>query len=296
MLLTNGDPKQAIMPFNFGNLNAITFQQGAALQAMVAQATGSSDSATPQVQNDVTAAGMSMGQGAVIKRQKRTLVNFQENFLIPYVKKSAYRYMQFDPENYPVQDYSFQVFSSLGAMAREYEVGQLSQMLQMIPPESPAHGAIIKGIVDHLNVTNRDEIMQAIDQANQPNPESQQQQQEQHQAQMEIQKGQVALLQGQAAESQSRAEKYSVETQLMPDELALKYAEDEDSKAFERKARMGDLLLREQELQLRQDMELESAKSKAETAMVQQLVRGAPDGSTANTGPSGRSPTPNNGA
>lgn len=298
MLLTNGDPKQAIMPFNFGNLNAITFQQGAALQAMVAQATGSSDSATPQVQNDVTAAGMSMGQGAVIKRQKRTLVNFQENFLIPYVKKSAYRYMQFDPENYPVQDYSFQVFSSLGAMAREYEVAQLSQMLQMIPPDSPAHGAIIKGIVDHLNVTNRDEIMQAIDQANQPNPEAeqlaQQQQQEQHQAQMEIQKGQVALLQGQAAESQSRAEKYSVETQLMPDELALKYAEDEDSKAFERKARMGDLLLREQELQLKQDSEMERTKSKAETEMIQQLVRGAPDGSTTNTGPSGRPPAPNN--
>ena len=300
MLLTNGDPKQAIMPFNFGQLNAITFQQGAALQQMVAQATGSSDSSTPQVQNDVTAAGMSMGQGAVIKRQKRTLVNFQENFLIPYVKKSAYRYMQFDPENYPVQDYSFQVFSSLGAMAREYEVGQLSQMLQMIPPESPAHGAIIKGIVDHLNVTNRDEIMQAIDQANQPNPEAeqqaQQQQQEQHQAQMAIQQGQVALLNGQAAESKSRAEKYSVETQLMPDELALKYAEDEDSKAFERKARMGDLLLREQELQLKQDTEVERAKSKAETEMVQQLVRGAPDGSTANTGPSGRPPATNNGA
>ena len=298
MLLTNGDPKQAIMPFNFGQLNAITFQQGAALQQMVAQATGASDSSTPQVQNDVTAAGMSMGQGAVIKRQKRTLVNFQENFLIPYVKKSAYRYMQFDPENYPVQDYSFQVFSSLGAMAREYEVGQLSQMLQMIPPESPAHGAIIKGIVDHLNVTNRDEIMQAIDQANQPNPEAdqqaQQQQQEQHQAQMAIQQGQVALLQGQAAESQSRAEKYSVETQLMPDELALKYAEDEDSKAFERKARMGDLLLREQELQLKQDTEVERAKSKAETEMVQQLVRGAPDGPTANTGPSGRPPATNN--
>ena len=300
MLLTNGDPKQAIMPFNFGQLNAITFQQGAALQQMVAQATGSSDSSTPQVQNDVTAAGMSMGQGAVIKRQKRTLVNFQENFLIPYVKKSAYRYMQFDPENYPVQDYSFQVFSSLGAMAREYEVGQLSQMLQMIPPESPAHGAIIKGIVDHLNVTNREEIMQAIDQANQPNPEAdqqaQQQQQEQHQAQMAIQQGQVALLQGQAAESKSRAEKYSVETQLMPDELALKYAEDEDSKSFERKARMGDLLLREQELQLRQDTEVERAKSKAETEMVQQLVRGAPDGPTTNTGTSGRPPAPNNGA
>jgi hypothetical protein len=67
-----------------------------------------------QVQNDVTAAGMSMSQGGVMKRQKRTLVNFQENFLIPFVKKAAFRYMQFNPEEFPIGDYNFIPFSSLG--------------------------------------------------------------------------------------------------------------------------------------------------------------------------------------
>ena len=67
-----------------------------------------------------------MSQGGIVKRQKRTLVNFQENFLIPFVKKAAFRYMQFNPEEYPIGDYNFIPFSSLGAMAREYEVSQLS--------------------------------------------------------------------------------------------------------------------------------------------------------------------------
>ena len=278
MLLTNGDPGSAIQPFNFGNLNAVTFQQGAQLQQMVSQATGSADQSMGGPQNDVTAAGMSMGQGAVIKRQKRTLVNFQENFLIPYVKKAAYRYMQFDPENYPVQDYTFQVFSSLGAMAREYEVGQLTQMLQMVPPDSPAHAAIIKGIIDHLNVTNREEIMKAIDSANQPNPEAQKQQQEQQQMQAAITQGQVQLLNAQAAESQSRAQKYGMESQLMPEELALKYAEDTDEKEFQRKAKMGELLVREQELQMKQDSQATKDKTQAEIEMVKQLTAGMNNG------------------
>ena len=124
------------------SLNAITFQQGAALQRMVSQATGAADGSMPQVQNDVTAAGMSMSQGGIVKRQKRTLVSFK-NFLIPFVKKAAFRYMQFNPEEYPIGDYNFIPFSSLGAMARgEYRI---------CPPSYrsfrrvTAHGAIVRG-------------------------------------------------------------------------------------------------------------------------------------------------------
>ena len=286
MLLTNGSPAEALMPFNFGNLNAITFQQGAALQQMVSQATGAADGSMAQVQNDVTAAGMSMSQGALIKRQKRTLVNFQENFLIPFVRKSAFRYMQFDPENYPVKDYIFTAYSSLGAMAREYEVNQLTQMLQMLPPDSPAHSAVVKAIIDHLNITNRGEIMDAIDAAAQPNPEAQQQAQQQQQMQMALTQGQVQLLNSQAAESQSRAEKYNVEAQLYPQELTLKYADANNDgqmdKDFEKRIKMAELLLKEQELQIKQDTRMEESRGKAEAELVKQLMeqdRSAPQGS-----------------
>lgn len=277
MLLTNGAPSESIMPFNFGNLNAITFQQGAALQQMVSQATGASDGSMPQVQNDVTAAGQSMSQGGLIKRQKRTLVNFQENFLIPFVRKAAYRYMQFDPENYPVKDYQFVPFSSLGAMAREYEVAQLAQILQVVGDNPAAKAAITTAIIDHLNVTNRDDIIQAIEAASQPDPQAQQMAQQQQEMQMAVTQGQVQLLNAQASESQSRAQKYNTESQLAPTELTLKYSDkDNDGKIdvdFEKRIRMAELLLKEQELQLKQDKEAEGAKAKAEAELVRQLTQ-----------------------
>jgi hypothetical protein len=132
MILTNGDPREVLQPFNFGQVNQITFAQAGALQQMVQQATGAVDSAgiAGQVNGEATAAGISMSLGAIIKRHKRTLINFQQSFLIPFVKKAAHRYMQFDPENYPVADYKFNASSTLGIIAREYEVTQLVQLLQ----------------------------------------------------------------------------------------------------------------------------------------------------------------------
>ena len=292
MIMTNGNPGETLMPFNFGQLNGVTFNQGAALQQMVSQATGAAEANAGMVQNDVTAAGQSMSQGALMKRQKRTLVNFQENFLVPFVEKSAKRYMQFDPENYPVQDFSFVAFSSLGAMAREYEVAQLSQILQMVGPESPAHGAILVAIIDHLNVGNRDEIMQVLQQAQQPDPAAQQAAQQQQQMQAAITQGQVQLLNAQAAESQSRAQKYNTEAQLMPTELSLKYTEDDEEKEFQRRATMGRLLLDEQKLQGQQDKDMEQTKAKAEAELIRQLTEGAngqPDTAGPSEAPSGPS-------
>jgi hypothetical protein len=81
MILTNGDPREVLQPFNFGQVNQITFAQAAALQQMVQQATGAVDSAgiAGQVNGEATAAGISMSLGAIIKRHKRTLINFQQS-------------------------------------------------------------------------------------------------------------------------------------------------------------------------------------------------------------------------
>jgi len=256
VLLTNGSPQESIMPFNFGQLNQVSFAQGQQLQQMVSQATGAGEASQGQVQNDVTAAGMSMSQGALVKRQKRTLLNFQENFLIPLVRKSAFRYMQFDPDNYPVQDYTFVPFSSLGAMAREYEVAQLSQILQVIPADSPAHGAVITSIIDHLNVGNREAIVAAVEAGNQPNPQEQQMQQMKMQIEQSIAQGQVQLLGAQAAESQSRATKYNTESQLAPTELTLKYSDqNNDGKLdadFEKRVKTAELLLKERDIAVKE--------------------------------------------
>ena len=99
-------------------------------------------------------------------------MNFQESFFKPLIKKTAWRYMQFDPEKYPSKDYHFTVVSSLGVIAREYEVQQLAQILQVVPPQSPVHGAMVKAIIEHMNVTSKEKLLQVVDQASQPNPQA----------------------------------------------------------------------------------------------------------------------------
>jgi hypothetical protein len=222
-----GNPSESLMPFNFGQLNQISFNQSAGLQMMVQQATGALDGAqmAQGPSSDTTAAGISMSMGAVMKRQRRTLVNFQESFFKPLIKKMAYRYMQYDPEVYPVKDFTFCVVSSLGVIAREYEVAQLSQILQVTPPDSPLHATLMKAVIEHLNVSSKDELLASLEQASQPNPEQQQMQQQMQQLQMALQQAQIQAIQGQHAESMARAEKYKAESDLYPQELILKYAD-----------------------------------------------------------------------
>ena len=279
-ILTNGNPAEVLQPLNFGNVSQVTFGQAAELQKMVQTATGAIDSAgiAGSINGDQTAAGISMSLGAIIKRHKRTLINFQESFLIPFVTKAAHRYMQFNPERYPVADYKFHTSSSLGIIAREYEVTQLVQLLQTMQPDSPMYSQLIMSIVDNMNLGNREELIMALQQANQPNPEAQQMAMAAQQAQLEFQASQSAALQGQALESQARAQKLAVEAVAVPEELEIDRvkafttnldAGDEDDKEFEKRLKIADRLLKEREVAVK-----EKGKANDNTAPVQQGTGG----------------------
>jgi hypothetical protein len=222
-ILTNGNPAEVLQPFKFGATDSITFEQGRDLMQMVQMATGAIDTAgMPSFAgSEATAAGISMSLGAIIKRHKRTLINFHENFLVPFVTKAAHRYMQFAPELYPAKDFKFVAASTLGIIAREYEVTQLVQLLQTMSPESPMYPLLIESIVDNMNLSNREQIINKIREANQPNPQAQQMQQAKFESDMAFQQAQTAALQGQAQEAMARVAKYQTETAIMPEELQL---------------------------------------------------------------------------
>ena len=287
-ILTNGDPREVLQPFNFGQVGQITFAQAASLQQMVQQATGAVDSAglSGAVNGEATAAGISMSLGAIIKRHKRTLINFQQSFLIPFVKKAAYRYMQFDPENYPVKDYKFNATSTLGIIAREYEVTQLVQLLQTMKQDSPIYPVLIQSIIDNMNLSNREELIASMQKAQQPNPEAQQAAQQTQQAQLAFQESQTAALAAQAAESQARAQKYSVEAQLEPQGMEIKKIEaitrnlqagDQDDKEFERRLKVAEVALKETELKDKKEVMKSKGnagiKEKAEVDLLNSLMR-----------------------
>ena len=207
-ILTNGDPRQAIMPLTLGQTDQHTYNQVASLQNMIQMGTGSADMGVP---DRATSSGMSMIQSASIKRQKRTLMNFQNTFLIPMINKSMWRKIQFDVDRYPVTDYKFVPYSTMGIMAKELEMQQMVQMLQSIPKDSPAFNVLLLAIFQNSSIHNRDQVVQSLMQGFQPNPEQQQMQQMAQQLQMQQLQADIQKTLAEAQEEQARAMKHQAE-------------------------------------------------------------------------------------
>jgi len=178
-ILTNGDPKQILNPFNFGDMSSHTYQQAGELERMLQMATGSMDSAAPitAVPRNATASGMSMILGSAIKRSKRTMQNIERRFLKPMITKFIHRYMQFDPVRYPSMDYKFLPRSSMGILAREFTMTQISQAMQVVPPDQPAFGVLLENFFNNSSLPDKEKIKAEIEkmyQPKQPDPIQQQ--------------------------------------------------------------------------------------------------------------------------
>jgi hypothetical protein len=105
---------------------------------------------------------------------------------------------------------------------------------------------LIQSIIDNMSLSNREELIAAMKQAQQPDPQAQQAQQAAMQADMRFKESQAAALEGQAAESEARAAKYAEETRIMPIEVALKnLPQDAEVADFQRRLELGRFLLEE---------------------------------------------------
>ena len=202
-ILTNGDPRQALMPLTLGSGITNNDTQVALLQNMIQMGTGSTDMGTPE---RATSSGMSMMQSASIKRQKRTLMNFQNTFLIPMINKSMWRKIQFDVDRYPVTDYKFVPYSTMGIMAKELEMQQMVSMLQSIPKDSPAFQTLLIAVFQNSSMHNRDQIVQQLIQGMQPDPKQQEMQQMAMELQMQQAQADIQKTMAEAQEEQTKAQ------------------------------------------------------------------------------------------
>ena len=207
-ILTNGSPREAIMPLDMGQTDQSTFMQVTSLQNMIQMGTGSTD--TGSSGND-TASGMSMMQSAAIKRQKRTLMNFQNTFLIPMINKSMWRKIQFDVDRYPVTDYKFVPYSTMGIMAKELEMQQMVQMLQAVPKDSPAFNVILLATFQNSSMHNRDQIVNALMQGDEPDEEAQQMEDAHMQLEMQQLQANIQKTLAEAEEEKAKAIKWQSE-------------------------------------------------------------------------------------
>lgn len=271
-LLVNGNPNEVLFPFKFGNTDPANNATAQEFERMLLQATGTLDSAAltqSAAAGSQGGMGMSLAMSSIMKKSKQALINFQEDFLVPFIKKTAYRYMQFDPENYPSQDFRFVVSSSLGMVAREYEQQQFIGLLQTLGPQSPIVPLVLKSIVQSSSLDNREELASALEEMSKPDPAQQKMQMQQAQVQLQLVQSQAAALQGQAKESeanaiesQAKAQKAMVEAELMPEKvktdlvrnISANLPANADDKEFEKRAKIAELILKEREIISKEQM------------------------------------------
>jgi hypothetical protein len=254
--MVNGNPAEILYPFKFGETSLNNLNTAKEFERMLLQATGTLDSQGMVSQGNRDGAGMSMAVATVIKKYKRTLVNFQEDFLIPFIKKAAFRYMQFDPERYPSVDMKFVPTATLGIIAREYEQQQFIGLLQTLGPDTPVLPLILKGILNNSSLTNRYELMAALDQMSQPDPQAQAMQEAQQQLAMQAAQAQIAVSTTQAEQNRAEATKLMTEAQLMPQEVQAKVIASttknlpagNESNEFDKRVKIAELMLKEADI------------------------------------------------
>jgi hypothetical protein len=258
--LVNGNPSEIMMPFKFGVTDPQSFQTAQNFQSMLLQATGTIDSASMPGQvaaGEASGAGLSMALSGLMKKNKRTLINFQEDFLMPFINKAAWRFMQFDPERYPVQDFNFIPVSTMGMVAREYEQQQMMGLMSTLGAQSPITPVLLQGIIAASSLSNREEIIATLQKMSQPDP----QQAEMQQANMQLDiMGKQALIEktkADAIKSTAEAEKATVETQLAPQKAQAQIVSnlskgnnpnDQVQQEFDRRVKIAELMLKEADL------------------------------------------------
>lgn len=257
-ILTNGSPSEILMPFKFGQTDGANAAAAQNFERMLLQATGTVDAAgmPSQAPRDAGASGLSMVMAGIIKKYKRTLSNFQEDFLIPFIKKAAFRYMQFAPERYPSVDMEFVPTGNLGIIAREYEQQQFIGLLQTLGPDTPVLPIILKGILANSSLSNRGELMAALDQMSQPNPQAQKAAMQQQQLQQALQQAQVQEVSAKAAKEQAEAQKTMIEAQLIPEKHRVDIIQAASTNLdrggdFEKRLKLADMMLKEKQVNLK---------------------------------------------
>jgi len=124
-------------------------------------------------------------------------------------------------------------------------------------PDSPLYPALIESIVDNMNLSNREELIQKLQEAAQPDPNMQAMQQQQMELEMQQKQLTIANIQAQNEEIMSRVRQNEVETQLLPEDAQTKRIAamakgmtnvDETDKEFERRAKLAELVLKEREI------------------------------------------------
>ena len=276
--LTTGNPNEIMMPFKFGQSDGAAMQTSKEFERMLLMATGTVDS-QGTVSQGSRDGNLDMATATLIKKYKRALVNRQEDFIIPFVNKAAWRRMQFDPERYPSKDVKFIATATLGIIAREHEQKQMAFLIQTLGANSPITPVLMQGVLANSSHPDREKMIQQMLEQSKPDPKKQEMEQKMHEQQMALGQAQVEKEQSEAAKNQAVAQKTGMDAQLAPQVANAEVQKIQDQSALESQKAQAALVQEQarstndvaiERAQAQNDMEVEQFKAelKAKTDLI----------------------------
>jgi len=144
-------------------------------------------------------------------------------------------------------------------IAREFEQAQILALLSTLGPNSPIVPLLLQGVIETSSLPNKETLLGQLAQMSQPDPQQQQLQQQAAQLQLADAEATIKEKQAKAAKEVAEAQKTTVETQLLPDEIRAKIMAavsknlpEQDNAAqveFDRRIKIAELMLKEADLQ-----------------------------------------------
>lgn len=286
--LTNGAPSEIISPFTFGTNDGAAMTTAKEFERMLLMATATVDSGG-NISNMNRDSNIDASTATIIKKYKRSILNFQEDFLIPFIYKAAWRRMQFDPERYPSVDVKFVPKGTLGIIAREFEQKQLAFLIQTLGADSPITPVLMQGILKNSSLSDREAMIQQLQQMSQPDPQAQQNAQAMVQLQQQLLAAQAAEAQAKANMNNALAQLDTVKAQLQPEVARaeimsamtknLPSEADLNKQLFEQRAKIAELAIKEKDIEsnetiTRMQMEQKAKEKQIEKTYLEQAANG----------------------
>jgi hypothetical protein len=166
---------------------------------------------------------------------------------------------------------------TLGIIAREYEQKQLAFLIQTLGAQSPLTPVLMQGVIKNSSLSNKEQMLEQMAKMSQPNPEQQQMQQQAVQLDMQKKQAETNKL-------NAEAQKAQVQAQLEPDVVKAKILsalsnnlnEDNEGADFERRAKIAELMLKEEDIKSNERIANQQMQAKqAEATKTSDYLRSA---------------------
>ncbi len=260
-IMVNGVPQDFMQRMDLGTVDRVLLESSNMFERMLLQATGTIDAAGMVSSQDPNQRGASLAiaLAGIIKRHKRALTSFQEDFVIPLVQKVAWRYMQFAADDIKSQDYEFIPMGTLGMVAREYEQQMLVAMLSTLGPDSPIVPLVLASVLEMSSLKNRETLVQQLRQMAEGDPKQKQLEEIAQQLELREKTAEVENKEIEVDKTKAEVQKILKETELEPFVVQAKVAAalsnnldaDPGDKDFQRRMELSDRLIKSEELDIK---------------------------------------------